>query len=116
MKNRMLFKLLALLLTLGLVAAACGSDDNETAAVDDGDDTTSEPATGDEMDDMDDAGEDEMAMMPFGPACEAVPTEGEGSFDGMADDPAATAASANPVLSTLVTAVMEADLVDTLNS
>jgi uncharacterized surface protein with fasciclin (FAS1) repeats len=34
----------------------------------------------------------------------------------MADDPAATAASNNPVLSTLVTAVSEAGLVDTLNS
>ena len=52
----------------------------------------------------------------FGPACDAVPTEGEGSFAGMADDTAATAASNNPLLSTLVTAVVEADLVDTLNS
>jgi uncharacterized surface protein with fasciclin (FAS1) repeats len=34
----------------------------------------------------------------------------------MADDPAGTAASNNPVLSTLVTAAVEADLVDTLNS
>jgi transforming growth factor-beta-induced protein len=34
----------------------------------------------------------------------------------MADDPAATAASNNPVLSTLVAAVTEAGLVDTLNS
>jgi len=53
---------------------------------------------------------------PFGPACDAVPTEGEGSFAGMTDDPAATAASNNPLLSTLVTAVSEAGLVDTLNS
>jgi len=53
---------------------------------------------------------------PFGPACGAVPTEGEGSFAGMTDDPAATAASNNPLLSTLVAAVTEAGLVDTLNS
>jgi uncharacterized surface protein with fasciclin (FAS1) repeats len=52
----------------------------------------------------------------FGPACDAVPADGEGSFAGMADDTAATAASNNPLLSTLVTAVVEADLVDTLNS
>ncbi len=52
----------------------------------------------------------------FGPGCAAVPTDGEGSFNGMADDPAGTAASNNPVLSTLVSAVVEADLVDTLNS
>ena len=34
----------------------------------------------------------------------------------MTDDPVGTAASSNPVLTTLVTAVTEADLVDTLNS
>ncbi|MBE1463585.1 fasciclin domain-containing protein [Kibdelosporangium phytohabitans] len=52
----------------------------------------------------------------FGPACGAVPKDGPGSFDGMAKDPVATAASNNPVLSTLVTAVKQAGLVDTLNS
>jgi uncharacterized surface protein with fasciclin (FAS1) repeats len=55
-------------------------------------------------------------LEPTGAACAAVPTDGEGSFAGMADDTAATAASNNPLLSTLVTAVVEADLVDTLNS
>lgn len=40
----------------------------------------------------------------------------QSSFDGMAQDPVATAASNNPVLSTLVTAVTKATLVDTLNS
>lgn len=59
----------------------------------------------------------EMLMTEnVGPGCTAVPADGEGSFEGMADDPAATAASNNPVLSTLVSAVVEADLVDTLNS
>ncbi len=53
---------------------------------------------------------------PFGPACAQVPTEGEGSVEGMADDPVATAASNNPLLSTLVTAVQAANLGDTLNS
>ncbi|MER5967805.1 fasciclin domain-containing protein [Streptomyces sp. NPDC002057] len=53
---------------------------------------------------------------PFGSGCAAVPTEGDGSFDGMADDPVATAASSNPELSTLVTAVKKAGLVDTLNN
>ena len=52
---------------------------------------------------------------PFGPGCTAVPADGAGSFAGMAQDPAATAASNNPVLSTLVSAVGAADLVDTLN-
>ncbi|MFD4372383.1 fasciclin domain-containing protein [Streptomyces sp. NPDC058486] len=52
---------------------------------------------------------------PFGPGCASVPKEGDGSFDGMAADPVATAASNNPALSTLVTAVEKAGLVDTLN-
>jgi uncharacterized surface protein with fasciclin (FAS1) repeats len=54
--------------------------------------------------------------MNFGPACSAVPASGAGSFTGMAQDPVATAASTNPVLSSLVGAVKEAGLVDTLNS
>ncbi len=53
---------------------------------------------------------------PFGAACSAVPKSGKGSFDGMSKDPVATAASNNPLLSTLVTAVKEAGLVDTLNN
>ena len=38
-------------------------------------------------------------------AARRCPTDGKGSFDGMATDPVATAASNNPLLSTLVTAV-----------
>jgi uncharacterized surface protein with fasciclin (FAS1) repeats len=52
----------------------------------------------------------------FGPACSQVPTEGEGSAQGMVDDPVATAASNNPLLTTLVKAVTAANLGDTLNS
>jgi uncharacterized surface protein with fasciclin (FAS1) repeats len=51
----------------------------------------------------------------YGPACAQVPTEGEGSAEGMVDDPVATAAGNNPLLSTLATAVEAAGLVDTLN-
>ena len=53
---------------------------------------------------------------PYGALCAAVPTDGEGSVDGMADDPVGTAASNNPLLSTLVAAVTAAELGDTLNS
>jgi uncharacterized surface protein with fasciclin (FAS1) repeats len=62
------------------------------------------------------------AMTPadtqFGAGCSAVPTDASnpGSFAAMAKVPVATAASGNPVLSTLVTAVKKANLVDTLNS
>ncbi|WP_066944338.1 fasciclin domain-containing protein [Streptomyces lushanensis] len=52
----------------------------------------------------------------FGTACASVPETGAGSFDGMSKDPVATAASNNPALSTLVTAVKKAGLVDTLNN
>jgi uncharacterized surface protein with fasciclin (FAS1) repeats len=52
----------------------------------------------------------------FGPACSSVPKSGAGSFSGMSTAPVATAASANPALSTLVAAVKKAGLVDTLNS
>jgi uncharacterized surface protein with fasciclin (FAS1) repeats len=52
----------------------------------------------------------------FGSGCASVPKSGAGSFNGMATAPVATAASANPVLSTLVTAVKQAGLVNTLNS
>jgi transforming growth factor-beta-induced protein len=44
-----------------------------------------------------------------------VPATGKGSLQGMAQDPAATAASNNPQLTTLVAAVKAAGLVDTLN-
>jgi uncharacterized surface protein with fasciclin (FAS1) repeats len=57
-----------------------------------------------------------MTNQPFGAGCAAVPTTGKGSFDGMSADPVATAASNNPLLSTLVTAVTKAGLVDTLNN
>lgn len=51
----------------------------------------------------------------FGAGCAAVPKDGAGSFAGMAKEPIATAASNNPALSTLVSAVKAAGLVDTLN-
>ncbi len=61
------------------------------------------------------AGPDPAATLTSGPGCAAVPTEGEGSFEGMADDPVATASSNNPQLSTLGAAVEAAGLTDTLN-
>lgn len=52
---------------------------------------------------------------PSGSFCSSIPPDGEGSFAGMADDLVATAASNNPYLTTLVSAVQAAGLVDTLN-
>src|SRR5918912_2371858 len=52
----------------------------------------------------------------FGPACNQVPTQGPGSAHGMVNDPVGTAASHNPLLTTLTKAATAANLVDTLNS
>lgn len=93
-------------LSLALLLGACGGDDDDTTAAD----AATEAAA--DATDAAPAAEGE----PFGPACGAVPADGEGSFAGMTDDTAATAASNNPLLSTLVSAVTEAGLVDTLNS
>lgn len=53
----------------------------------------------------------------FGAGCSQLPQNADnaGSLDGMVDDPVATAASGNPLLTKLVTAVQAAGLVDTLN-
>jgi uncharacterized surface protein with fasciclin (FAS1) repeats len=54
----------------------------------------------------------------FGAGCSAVPSDpaNPGSFAAMAKVPVATAASGNPLLSTLVTAVKQANLVDALKT
>jgi uncharacterized surface protein with fasciclin (FAS1) repeats len=56
------------------------------------------------------------ASGPFGAACSAVPASGPGSLEALAQDPVAAAAANTPQLSTLVSAVKKAGLVDTLNS
>jgi uncharacterized surface protein with fasciclin (FAS1) repeats len=53
----------------------------------------------------------------FGAACSKLPQgSAPGSLDAMGPQPVATAASTNPLLTTLVTAVKAAGLVDTLNN
>ena len=95
---------------LGLTVAACGGGSDDTATADT-ETPSSTPSA--EME----ASPSAAAMTePFGPGCASVPASGDGSFEGMATAPVATAASANPVLSTLVSAVQAAGLVDTLNS
>ena len=84
---------------LALTAAACSSSPSSSSAPASAASAGSATTTSD-----------------FGPGCASVPKSGAGSFTGMSTAPVATAASANPVLSTLVTAVKKAGLVDTLNS
>jgi uncharacterized surface protein with fasciclin (FAS1) repeats len=129
-------RMFAVIAALMLFAAACnggatddtgaaddpaedpGVTETDDGAMDDGamDDGTDDAAMDDgAMDDgaMDDTGDD-VAMVDVG--CQVdLPEDGPGSADGMAQDPAATAASNNPELSTLVEAVTQAGLVDTLN-
>jgi uncharacterized surface protein with fasciclin (FAS1) repeats len=102
--------------------AACGADAEEK-------DTAAATSTTEETPAEEPAQEpaEEMAADPaanlVGPGCadyaEAVP-EGAGSVEGMAQDPVAVAASNNPLLTTLVSAVSgelnpKVNLVDTLN-
>ena len=87
--------------------AACGSDDSSSAS------SSSSASKQETTPKAEAAG---AADGTFGPACSAIPKSGAGSFQGMSTAPVATAASANPVLATLVTAVTKAGLVDTLNS
>jgi uncharacterized surface protein with fasciclin (FAS1) repeats len=104
---------LALTMSLGL--AACGSDDSSTADTGTDTPTTSAPAEESSPAEQSSAATG-AADQVFGPACDQVPADGDGSFDGMATAPVASAAGANPLLSTLVTAVTKAGLVDTLNA
>ncbi|MFD5034961.1 fasciclin domain-containing protein [Streptomyces sp. NPDC058405] len=94
---------------LPLALSACSSDDGKDTK-----DSASSVAPQESESMADDAAG--SSDQPFGSACASVPKSGAGSFDGMSKDPVATAASNNPDLSTLVTAVKKAGLVDTLNN
>jgi uncharacterized surface protein with fasciclin (FAS1) repeats len=103
-------------LALSVSLAACGSEDSASADDSGAGDTTSESSSA-PSDDMEseDTGSD-AAAGTFGEGCEAIPTSGTGSFDAMVQDPVATAAGTNPVLTTLTAAVGSIDgLADTLN-
>lgn len=111
--------LVALAIALPLSLAACGGSSDTPAAAGSTPSASSSdamtPTPSETMTPSDD-GMADPASQVFGEACSAVPKDGKGSFTGMATDPVATAASNNPLLSTLVTAVKAAGLVDTLNS
>ncbi len=113
MKSRKVMKGMFALAAISMVAAACGDDKEATT-------TTVAPAES-TMDTM--APDTTMGeMMNSAEICSADDLvaavqggDSEGTLEGMTDDPVATAASNNPVLTTLVTAVSAAGLVDTLN-
>ena len=116
---------LAAALVLPLGFAACSSTDSTTPSTDS---TTSAPsasasgatsasaAPSPSMTEATDGASTDAAAATFGSGCSSVPTTGAGSFAEMAAVPVATAASQNPLLTTLVTAAQTAGLVDTLNN
>ncbi|MFE4914178.1 fasciclin domain-containing protein [Streptomyces sp. NPDC056652] len=98
---------------LPLALTACSADDSNDSK-DSKDSAASAGAPQESKSTTEDAAG--AGDQPFGTACASVPASGAGSFDGMSKDPVATAASHNPDLSTLVTAVQKAGLADTLNN
>lgn len=108
-RNRRSMTLAAAGVLVAFSLAACGGSSTTAAG-------TSDTSSAPESSSAAPSSESASATEPFGSGCAAVPADGAGSFQGMAQDPVATAASNNPALSTLVTAVTKAELVDTLNS
>ncbi|MDT0439151.1 MULTISPECIES: fasciclin domain-containing protein [Streptomyces] len=105
---------LAAAAVLPLALSACSGSSSDSASSKSSASASASAAASEEG--MTGAGSTASADEPFGTACGAVPKSGAGSFSGMAKDPVATAASNNPALSTLVSAVKKAGLVDTLNN
>jgi uncharacterized surface protein with fasciclin (FAS1) repeats len=102
----------AALVALFFGLAACGDDADSGSDNAASDTSSSAPSDAMDAEDAEDAG-----AQTFGAGCSNIPTEGKGSFNGMVTDPVATAASNNPLLGTLVTAVGAVPgLADTLNS
>jgi uncharacterized surface protein with fasciclin (FAS1) repeats len=106
---------------IAFFGAACGSSDDGASNDNAGGGTSSEQMTATES--TEDSAMADPAADLVGPGCagyaEQVP-EGPGSVSGMAADPVAVAASNNPMLKTLVSAVSgqlnpNVNLVDTLN-
>ncbi len=111
--------MLALFLALALAAAACGGDEATETDPSEGA-LSSEPADSGSSEEATESSSEETGSTDtaeLDTTCQVeLPADGPGSAEGMAEEPVATAASNNPELSTLVTAVTEAGLVDTLNN
>jgi len=103
--------LVAVALLVAALGTACGGDDDTTdtgtGVTETSEEETSEEETS-EPEEEETTEEEDTGMEVVGAGCagyaEAVPT-GEGSVEGMADDPVSVAASNNPILTTLVAAV-----------
>ena len=108
MRSLLKLRTLLLVMVFAMVAAACGTDSDTDTADAEVDATAAATA---------DVPADSSTICDADGLVTAVESgPDEGTLAGMADDPVGTAASSNPILTTLVTAVVEANLVDTLNS
>ena len=116
MKTRTGLVALAIALPLSLAACSSSSDAAPSGGSTPAASTPADTMSSTPSDTMTSSESMDATAAVFGEGCAAVPKDGKGSFNGMATDPVATAASNNPLLSTLVTAVKQAGLVDTLNS
>ncbi|GAB3546137.1 cell surface glycolipoprotein Mpt83 [Arthrobacter tumbae] len=104
------------------LAACGGGDEAATSDTETTESTMTESAAPEMTEEMTDEAMDPAANL-VGPGCEGYAAEvpdGDGSVAGMAQDPVATAASNNPLLTQLTAAVSaelnpDVDLVDTLN-
>ncbi|MET8348563.1 fasciclin domain-containing protein [Micromonospora sp. NPDC005206] len=107
--NRRLFVTIGAIAILTL-AAGCGDSDTDSTA-------SGGTAASASADAPMPSATSSMMTAQFGPGCAVVPTDpaDAGSCQAMAKVPVATAASGNPLLSTLVSAVQKANLVDSLN-
>ena len=115
MRSRKVLQGMLALAAFSMVAAACGEDGDSSS-------TTIAPAESVAPDTTEAVTEDTVAAMPSSEICDTDALvaavqggDSEGTLEGMTDDPVATAASNNPVLTTLVAAVTAAGLGDTLN-
>ena len=108
-RTRLLRGVLIAASSLVLALSACSSGDSKGSSA-------SSTAAGSASESAGATATPATADGPFGPGCAAVPTDGPGSFAAMAAVPAATAASGNPALSSLVQALTTANLVDSLNT
>src|SRR5690349_15262948 len=109
------FTALAAATVFSISLAACGSSDSSGSSAGSAMAPTTAPSMAPSMAPSTAAAAE---MTNFGAGCAAVPADpsNKGSFEAMAQVPVATAASGNPLLSTLVSAVKQAGLVDSLNS
>ena len=124
MKSTRTFRgVIAVAAAVSLLAAACGDDEPDATATTEAAAAATDAPMAPETTMAEDMADTTMGgAMASSEACDTDAIvalvqggESEGTLEGMTDDPVATAASNNPVLTTLVTAVGAAGLGDTLN-